>query len=112
MSTLPDYSPDVDCASSELPGKVWWGRGIFLSDEDVTGGVCPPVIDVTGRARILVYGPCRQLAPGVWRATVLLHLSPDAAHRRIGLQFGADPDFASAEVPLGVDGDHRVELTL
>ena len=112
MGTLPDHPPDVDGASAGAPGKVWWDRGVFLSDEDVAGGVCPPVVDVTGRARILVYGPHRQLAPGVWRATALLHLSPDAAHRRIGVQFGADPDFATVDLPLGVDGDHRAELTL
>jgi hypothetical protein len=112
MGTLPNHRPVKDVSSPEGPGKLWWDRGVFLSDDEVAGGACPAVIDVTGRSRILAYSPHFQLAPGVWRATALLHLSPDAAHRRIGVQFGADPDFATVELPLGVDGDHRAELTL
>jgi hypothetical protein len=91
---------------------MWWDRNIFLSDEDASEGACPPVIDVTGRARILVYGPNRELTPGVWRATAFLHLSPDAALRRLAVQFGAEPNYSTADLPLGSPGDHQVELTL
>jgi hypothetical protein len=113
MRDLAVSPPNLDLASAEAPAeKMWWDRSIFISDEQASGGSCPPVIDVTGRARILVHGPNQKLPAGVWRATVFLHLSPDAAHRRIGVQFGPEPDYTTVDLPLGVAGDHKVELTL
>lgn len=110
LQHLPSSS--FDAAAPETPAKTWWDRSIFLSS--VAGGEvpCPPVIDVTGRARVLVYGPGRELDPGVWQATVCLHLSHDAALRRMVVQFGPEADYTTVNLPLGVSGDHKVELTL
>jgi hypothetical protein len=112
LRRLPPPSLGSDLTSPEGPEKLWWDRSIFSSSEDMGEGSCPPVIDVTGRARTLVYGPNLVLAPGVWRATTFVHLSPDAARRRMTVQFGTETDHAIVGLPLGVPGDHEVELTL
>jgi hypothetical protein len=63
-----------------------------------------------GRARYLLYGPYAALGPGRWRATVFLHLCPDAARRPLAVQFGAEPDYTTLDLPFGVPGNHRVDL--
>lgn len=74
------------------------------------GNRCPPVIDITGRARYLLYGPYAPLSPGLWRATVIFDLCPDAARRPLSVDFGTPTDFATVEVPFGVAGCHRIEV--
>jgi hypothetical protein len=96
-------------SAGRRPGE-WWDRSIFLSDEDAPAGPCPAAIDVTGRARILFYGPYRLLAPGVWRATVELRFCADAGRRPFTLEFGAHPDYTSVEIPCAAPGDHKIEI--
>ena len=92
--------------------KVWWPHEIFLShNQAMTGhGVCPAVIDATGRARHLAFGPFRQLAPGRWRASLVLRVSATAARRALAVDFGAPPHFALYNLPHGVAGLHTIEL--
>jgi hypothetical protein len=91
------------------PLSMWWGRELFLS-VDVPDGRCPTVIDVTGRARILSFGPYAPLGLGPWRARVVLDLCPDAARCRLALQFGLSTDFTTVDVPRGAPGRREIEL--
>jgi hypothetical protein len=63
-------------------GKITWERDLFFIFED------PPAqdavaatrpVDITGRARCLIYGPFINLPPGSWSARVVLGFSPEAA---------------------------------
>lgn len=91
----------------------WWGRETFLSYNE-RSNICPEVIDATGRARYLFFGPFIVLPPGLWRATVYLELCPDAARRQLALQFGAEPDYTTLDLPQGMPGRHveRIEHPL
>lgn len=91
------------------PGPLEWERARFYSAGQ-PGNRCPPVIDITGRARYLLYGPYAPLSPGLWRAMVIFDLCPDAARRRLSVDFGTATDFATVEVPFGVAGRHSVEV--
>jgi hypothetical protein len=71
---------------------------------------CPEVIDVTGRARYLVFGPYLALEPGAWRARVSLQLCAEAAQRPIAVQFGAEPDYTTVDLPRGTEGRHEAEI--
>jgi hypothetical protein len=97
----------------ELPAAagaaLWWGREIFSSAEGPSGD-CPPVIDLTGRPRYLLFGPYVALPPGLWRATAFVELCPDAAKRVLAFQFGAEPDYTTVDVIRGVVGRQVVEL--
>ena len=91
-------------------GLIWWGREQLLSC-DVAGRAetCPEMMDVTGPARCLVFGPYRRLEPGLWRATAVFDLCPEAARRRLIVQFGAMPEFTTKDVPRQA-GRHRIEM--
>jgi hypothetical protein len=96
----------VEIARQMAPPGDWLAPSAFLSGN----GPCPEAVDVTGRARYLFYGPYAALGPGRWRATVFLHLCPDAARRPLAVQFGAEPDYTTLDLPFGVPGNHRVDL--
>jgi hypothetical protein len=91
-------------------GAIWWGREQLLScDASGLTQTCPEAIDVTGPARCLVFGPYLPLEPGLWRATTIFDLCPEAAHRRMIVQFGAMPEFTTREAPRQA-GRHLIEM--
>ena len=92
--------------------QIWWSHEIFLTyNQAGTGhGVCPAVIDATGRARYLAFGPFHQLPPGRWRASLVLRVSATAAKRPLAVDFGGAPNFAAYNLPYGVAGLHKIEL--
>ena len=92
---------DPDQPTAETP--AWWSFERFMNDE-ARDRRCPNVIDVTGRARYLFFGPFINLPAGHWRATVFLELCPDAARRRLAVQFGSEPDYTTEGVPGGRAG--------
>ena len=100
----------MDESSEVLSVKTLrWDRQLFMTGE-VELMSCPGVIDVTGRARYLVFGPFVALDPGAWRARVSLELCADAAQRPIAVQFGAEPDYTTVDLPRGAQGLHEVEI--
>jgi hypothetical protein len=101
-----DMTPGAD---QRVSTPLWWDREIFLSDEDGDKR-CPAVIDVTGRARYLFFGPFLPLTRGAWRATVHLQLCRDAALRSLALQFGVEPDYTTLELERGVSGSQAPQL--
>ena len=98
--------PVQPASQAAVASPAWWDRGIFLVAE---GEVGPDVIDITGRPRFLVFGPYVELESGVWRATVFLQLCPDAARGRLALQFGAEPDYTTVDLPSNTTGSMSVE---
>jgi hypothetical protein len=82
---------------------VWIDRKAFASGE-ATDGVCPKIIDVTGRARRLFGAALGELAPGLWRAGVVLELCPDAARRALVFEFGVGEAMTTRSIPLGRPG--------
>jgi len=78
------------------PDEVWWDPALFLRQD----GQDPTVFDVMGRARCLFFGPYLPLAVGLWRARVWLEICPDAARRPMAIQFGAEPDYSTVDLPF------------
>ncbi len=58
------------------PGEVTWPRQCFLLGDQPNSAV-PVAIDLTGRARIIFYGPYFHLPRGYWNARVLIGFSRD-----------------------------------
>ena len=91
------------------PVRQVWPRGDFLCGP-APHHACPAIIDVTGRARDLVFGPYRLLSAGVWRARVAVTVCPDAARRQLEVEFGVYPDFTRVSLPYATPGRHEIEL--
>jgi hypothetical protein len=86
----PDAGPLAFYGPSgpEAGRAAWWSRELFWSD-DTADRHCPPVIDITGRGRILAFGPFLALPPGRWRASLRLSLNDEASGRLYVVDFGA-----------------------
>ncbi len=67
------------------PGETTWPRQCFLSGDQPNSAV-PVAIDVTGRARIIFYGPYLHLPRGRWKARMLIGFSRDIR----GMPFSID----------------------
>jgi hypothetical protein len=105
-----DEAISEDAAKKAAPDGQWWDRSAFCDGSGQNGEPCPQVIDTTGRPRCLFHGPGLHLEPGLWRATVFLHVCDMSARRPFTLQFGIGPDYTSVDLEYGVQGNHRVEL--
>jgi hypothetical protein len=58
-----------------LPDQITWARDLFHGEG---GKPVPSVIEITGKARNLIYGPYVALPPGDWTADLVLGFSEDA----------------------------------
>jgi hypothetical protein len=67
--------PAFRFAASGVRDSVVWPRSVLLWG-DHPGEPAPRILDLTGPARVLVYGPYFRLPPGRWSATVRLAFSP------------------------------------
>lgn len=67
-------------------------------------------IDLTGRPRILVYGPYVALPPGLWRAKVRFSIDAAAAGRQFRIDWGAQSHYASETFTPGRAGVYELEL--
>jgi hypothetical protein len=78
-----------------------WERELFWIFEDPPTGVQVPAtrpVDLTGRARVLVYGPHINLPAGSWLATIALAFSAEAAGTRFTIEAYAGERLASADL--------------
>jgi hypothetical protein len=75
-------------ASSDLEPLIW-ERELFFIFEDPPAPTPVPAtrpVDITGRARVLIYGPSVNLPPGNWSADIVLGFSVETA----GMSFMID----------------------
>ena len=86
-------------------GPIVWEPELFYLAGAAPGQPAAPVsgpIDLTGRARFLVYGPYINLPPGAWSANVVLGFSREAAEMSFLIEVVAGPQLAHTRVqPTG-----------
>lgn len=89
-----------------------WARELFrhTSTSGVVQGV-PERLDITGRARILVFGPYVSLPPGDWRIRLRFWLDASAAKASWRLEWGDQARFATHAFRPGRAGRFEVELS-
>ena len=88
---------------------VWSAGLMWLAGVERTSLNDAPV-DLTGRGRVLVFGPYMMLPPGQWRLTVVFDL--DIGNAPVGLAFhwGIEGSAVCEEVEIGTSGRYRLHL--
>jgi hypothetical protein len=105
-----DHSLDLYERGVPGPGAAaWWDRSLFFLG-DAPGEPCPPCIDITGRGRILVYGPLMALPPGRWRLSARFELCALAARHPWRVEFGVGPELTVMEIQPDGAGLYEVAL--
>jgi len=95
-----------------MPGQqIIWSERIFRYDQKAARGAQQiGELDITGRPRILVYGPYLGLPPGRWRTRVRFLVDSTAATKEFRLDWGSPHDFASLSVTPPHAGVFEAEL--
>ena len=90
--------------------RAVWPSDLFTCPAaDMTDG--PFQIDLTGRPRVLVYGPHIDLPAGDWCATVRIGVDPEGGHIRLRLEWGQGTGMTTANVTIRDPGHYAVRLT-
>lgn len=89
-----------------------WTRDLFrhTSTSGVVQGV-PERLDITGRGRILVFGPYVSLPPGDWRIRLRFWMDASAAKAAWRLEWGDQARFATHTFRPGRAGRFEVEIS-
>jgi capsular polysaccharide transport system ATP-binding protein len=100
---------DQPSAKARTTGEITWPREMFNAG-DTPYDPCPPTIDVTGAARILVFGPYAAVPPGRWRLTARFELDRHAATGPFLLEFGQGANLAGAELNPAGEGLYEISI--
>jgi hypothetical protein len=95
-------------AGGEL-GPITWGRELFVIGDQPNERAVRP-IDVTGRARCLLYGPSIMLPPGAWTASVVLGFSKEAAELDYVMEVVAGTSLSRINLRPGTEGVFEAKL--
>ena len=97
-----------ECFAGRGLGQLVWNRDLFIVNDPHKGPA--DVLDVSGGARILIYGPYIRLAPGPWVAQVHLGFSADAAGQTFLIDAFAGGQLAATNLRPTRGGMLRAEL--
>lgn len=86
-----------------------WTRDLFTFSGDCPTGELLPV-DLTGRPRVLVYGPHVDLPAGNWRATVRIGVDPEGRRVRLRLEWGPTANMKAASITIRESGHYAIAL--
>lgn len=88
-----------------------WSPLVFNYEERaIVGQTIPGVMDLTGRPRIVVYGPYITLPRGLWRAKFRFSLDKAAATRRLRFDWGTQHDYAEHYLTLRAPGVYELQM--
>ncbi|CAL1693015.1 hypothetical protein MMB232_03198 [Brevundimonas subvibrioides] len=104
--TLYQGWPDVEATSTR------WAPALFqYDDRHEPASERPFAVEMTGRARALIYGPYIGLRPGRWSITVRFFLNDDAADHRLNFEWGQAGSYSGFVQMPGRGGEFAVTLT-
>lgn len=69
-----------------------------------------PEIDLTGRARTIVYGPYTYLSPGLWEVEVEVLVDPDGGASHLRFEWGANPEYVGSSASVTRSGVYSIRL--
>jgi hypothetical protein len=87
-----------------------WPMGVFVFKNPVKLGFMPPNVDLTGRGRVVVYGPRYALPSGRWRITARFAVDTEDSDLYLKFEWGVGEDLETLEVMLQKSGGYEVVL--
>lgn len=69
-----------------------------------------PLLDMTGRARPVLFGPFVELTPGVWRVEIEVAVDPEGSPALLLFEWGAGALFVSCKAEVAAPGLYSVAL--
>ena len=98
-------------ALAPLDRDAVWTPDVFHYDANaIKASAEPGELDITGRARILVYGPYLVLSPGIWRAAIRFLVNENAGSKAFRMDWGTPTEFTSAPMLPGRSGIFEMSI--
>jgi hypothetical protein len=93
-------------------GPIAWERDLFFIDDESKSARATRPVDITGKPRVLLYGPYISLPPGLWSANVALGFSREAAEMNYIIEVVVGADRQLTHVRIHPHKDRFVEANL
>lgn len=91
--------------------SIPWSERLFIYDDKSSRNQSEwGVLDITGKPRMLVWGPYLALPTGHWRALIRFAVDADAARHTYRVDWGTQTDCVSAYVTPRAPGIYEAEL--
>lgn len=95
----------------DMGAQASWSPDLFSYDQRRPPlGPEPRQLDLTGTARILVFGPYVSLPPGLWRANIGFSIDQAATRKRFRLEWGDQASFATHRFRPDQAGRYALEI--
>ena len=86
-----------------------WPHACLLSGDN-PGQPAPAILDLTGPARVLVYGPYLHIPPGHWTAQAKFAFSPSSRGTKLALEFHGISQLARCSFTVEQPGVFQIDL--
>lgn len=90
--------------------RAAWGWDLFVFKTPANHSARPPRIDLTGRGRVVVFGPRIDLPAGRWRVTAAFNVDTEGSDVYLRFQWGVGENLEELEVMLQHSGGYRVSI--
>lgn len=101
-SLPPSVGAEADWPLSVFNYPIMTSEGLFDTGK--------PLIDLTGRARTIVYGPYTFLTSGLWEVEVKMMIDPDGGRSHLRFEWGSNPDYVGSTATVSRSGVYSIRL--
>jgi hypothetical protein len=98
-----------DCFAGRGLGQIVWDRDLFIANDPQKRAT--DVLDLSGGARILIFGPYIHLPPSPWTAQVRIAVSPEAAGHVLMIEAYSGRQLAAATLQPPGGGIFTTDLS-
>lgn len=91
-------------------GHATWGPELLIYPDTENASSGPVSIDITGRARIIAYGPYFMLVPGCWRLDAVVEVEPQAGSLDLFFEWGSGEQFERSQYSFNKEGTYSISI--
>lgn len=102
----------LDIPGAPRLGEAVWPADLFLHERPGKADVNGEIFDLTGRRRVIRYGPYMEMPIGVWTAVVPFTLWIDSAVAEIRVEWASTEKMVSATEVIRQSGRYEASLCL
>lgn len=105
LSIYSDLPPSLG-ATARWPLQAF----VFPSKNDPAVDTEQPLIDLTGRARTLAFGPYTTLSTGLWRVQARVMMDPESGAAHLRFEWGSNPEFSPFDAVVSSSGVYGISI--
>lgn len=93
-----------------IGAKASWPLEVFRFKTLERSPLVPPKIDLTGRGRVVVFGPRHDMPTGHYRVTARFSVETEGSDIYLKFEWGVDHDLATLDLMLQKSGEYEIVM--